>query len=265
MPVILMTDLDGTLLGHDDFDFAPIKPALLDYLADGMTLLPNSSKTRPEMQAFCEAFGARLPFIYENGAALANGDLLAASHPAADSCHPAALDIAALEARWTGQIAAGLRQHCVFVKDMDRPRQQAVLGLQGAALERAMGRAYSLPFLFEGHDRARTELTRQARAAGLSIQQGGRVCNLSGQHGKADFNSMIKDSLGSRVGGPLIAFGDSQNDTAMLEAADIACILPRPGEGPLQLANPPARVITAEQPAPLGWLEAAQAALNPCD
>ena len=198
-------------------------------------------------------------------AALANGDLLAANRPAADSCHPAALDIAALEARWTGQIAAGLRQHCVFVKDMDRPRQQAVLGLQGAALERAMGRAYSLPFLFEGPDRARTELTRQAQAAGLSIQQGGRVCNLSGQHGKADFNSMIKDCLGSRGCGLLIAFGDSQNDTAMLEAADIACILPRPGKGPLRLANPPARVITAEQPAPLGWLEAAQAALNPCD
>ena len=44
-----MTDLDGTLLGHEDFGFAPIRDRLLDLIDSGIKIVPNSSKTRREI------------------------------------------------------------------------------------------------------------------------------------------------------------------------------------------------------------------------
>ena len=40
MGLMFMTDLDGTLLGHEDFSFASIRDDILDLLRDGITLVP---------------------------------------------------------------------------------------------------------------------------------------------------------------------------------------------------------------------------------
>ena len=49
MPTIFITDLDGTLLGHDDFGFAVIRDDILSFLERGVAIIPNSSKTRWEI------------------------------------------------------------------------------------------------------------------------------------------------------------------------------------------------------------------------
>ena len=59
----------------------------------------------------------------------------------------------------------------------------------------------------------------------------------------------------------IIGFGDSDNDIALLSQADVACVVPRPRQPVLQLADPPPKVITAPQPAPSGWVLAASQAL----
>ena len=41
MGLMFMTDLDGTLLGHEDFSFASIRDDILDLLRGGITLVPN--------------------------------------------------------------------------------------------------------------------------------------------------------------------------------------------------------------------------------
>ena len=72
-----MTDLDGTLLGHEDFGFRPIRDGLLDLIDSGIKIVPNSSKTRREIDSFCSSLGARLPYVFENGARVGNTDLMA--------------------------------------------------------------------------------------------------------------------------------------------------------------------------------------------
>lgn len=259
---IFITDLDGTLLGHDDFAFAGIRSDILAFLARGVAIIPNSSKTRREIEAFCDDLGVTLPFICENGAALVNADLLSAglnSEIPRQICAGTTVD--RLMSLWIAAVEPALRQHCIFVDSMDKDEQTRTLGLRGAALERALAREFSVLFLFNGDEASFIRLRAQAATAGLAVHRGGRVCCLSGRHDKSSFNKVIRGIFAPEPTTPrVIGFGDSENDVALLCAADVACVVPRPGAPLLTLPNPPGRVIIAPQPAPSGWIIAANAA-----
>ena len=262
VPTIFITDLDGTLLGHDDFDFASIRADILAFLARGVAIIPNSSKTRQEIEGFCADLGVTLPFICENGAALVNADLLAAGlDPDMPRKIIAGKSVDQLMSDWISAVDPALRQHCVFVDAMQEADQTRILGLTGEALSRALAREFSVLFLFTGDEASFIRLRAQAAEAGLAVHRGGRVCCLSGRHDKSTFNQFIRGIFAPAPVAPqLIGFGDSENDVALLCAADVACVVPRPGAPILTLPDPPDKVIIAPQPAPSGWIIAANAA-----
>ena len=262
MGVMFMTDLDGTLLGHEDFSFAPIRSDILEMVRAGIMIVPNSSKTRGEITAFCDQLGVRLPFICENGAALVNRELLGLPEPG-EAADVVGLAPDRLMTLWTRHVDGALRRHCHFLADLSVAVQSWHLGLRGAALDRAMTRDFTAPFVFAGSETAFSALCRQAGDGGLAVTRGGRVCNLSARHDKAGFMTVLRAAyLAARRDLVIIGFGDSENDIDMLETSDIACVVPRPGQAPLALTAPPPAVITATQVAPYGWLEAAQQALS---
>lgn len=263
MSTIFITDLDGTLLGHDDFGFASIRDDILAFLAAGVPIIPNSSKTRAEIGYFCQQLGFRLPFICENGAALVNADLLGANGmKIMPRCIVAGRSVDKLMSEWIAAIDPALRRSCVFLDALDAEQQTAILGLSGDDLGRALARDYSVLFRFEGDEQELARLYAQADAAGLSIHRGGRVCCLSGQHDKSTFNSLIRDAHGSAgTVSSMVGFGDSENDVAMLCTVDVACVVPRPGAPVLRLPYPPDTVIIAPKPAPEGWIIAANEAV----
>jgi len=191
MSTIFMTDLDGTLLGHDDFAFAAIRDDILAFLDAGVPIIPNSSKTQAEMEVFCQRLGVRLPYICENGAALVNADLLAAGDlKVTPDPIVAGRPVAALMSEWIAAVDPVLRRSCVFIDALDAAEQTAVLGLSGDDLDRALARDYSVLFCFEGDEQAFLRLCAEATAAALSIHRGGRVCCLSGQHDKSTFTQL---------------------------------------------------------------------------
>lgn len=68
--LLVFSDLDGTLLDANDYDWSPAQPAL-DRLANaGIPLVLSSSKTAAEMAWLQAAMGLHLPAIVENGAAV---------------------------------------------------------------------------------------------------------------------------------------------------------------------------------------------------
>jgi mannosyl-3-phosphoglycerate phosphatase len=69
--LLIFTDLDGTLLDHDTYDFSPALPALTALRADNVPLILCSSKTRAELEYWKERLNIHDPFISENGGVLA--------------------------------------------------------------------------------------------------------------------------------------------------------------------------------------------------
>ena len=264
MTFILISDLDGTLLGRDNFEFGLIKSEIISLLDSGHLLVLASSKTKVEIERFCDEFGRSVPFIYENGAGAENFSLISGCEaPLNSRRNSKAIRTDKLLTIWEKYISHDLKSRCHFLKDMDRGAQQACLGLGTTALERAMKRSFSLPFTFSGPDSDLKKLEYLAAKAGLSVQQGGRVYNLSGCHDKADYLPEIRKWASKAKNTPvLIVLGDSKNDIEMLKQADVSCVIPNEDGCFLSLGNDNSPTIIAPRVAPLGWLDAVMEALS---
>jgi mannosyl-3-phosphoglycerate phosphatase len=68
--LVVVSDLDGTLLTADDYDPGAALPMIERLRAAGIPLVLASSKTRVEMEAWRRRLGIYDPFIIENGGAL---------------------------------------------------------------------------------------------------------------------------------------------------------------------------------------------------
>lgn len=266
LKIIFLTDLDGTLLNFDNFSFEAIRADLLEFIKSGIDIIPVSSKTRPEMIKFCSALGVDLPFIYENGAGFCS-DAKTSNQNDVILGRP----VDELMQIWDASIPVELKADCKFLSAMEIEECSALLGLSGEPLALALARSYTALLKFTGDKTALTLLNIYVERAGLTLQKGGRVFCLSGLHNKASFTNRFRQKIpGQKISGQkimdrpeniIIAFGDGNNDIPMLNAADFACIIPRPNGEHLPPDKITTKKIIASQPAPLGWIETAEAAL----
>lgn len=266
LKIIFLTDLDGTLLNFDNFSFEAIRADLLEFIKSGIDIIPVSSKTRPEMIKFCSALGVDLPFIYENGAGFCS-DAKTSNQNDVILGRP----VDELMQIWDASIPVELKADCKFLSAMEIEECSALLGLSGEPLALALARSYTALLKFTGDKTALTLLNIYVERAGLTLQKGGRVFCLSGLHNKASFINRFRQKIsGQKISGQrimdrpeniIIAFGDGNNDIPMLNAADFACIIPRPNGEHLPPDKITTKKIIASQPAPLGWIETAEAAL----
>jgi len=79
--IIIFTDLDGTLLDRDTFKFDKISGYLKDLILEDICIIPNSSKTRQEIEVFNKELDENLSYVVENGAAIYNLNLINSSFP----------------------------------------------------------------------------------------------------------------------------------------------------------------------------------------
>jgi mannosyl-3-phosphoglycerate phosphatase len=68
--LLVITDLDGTLLDHTTYAFAAARPALDALDARAVPLVIATSKTRPEVEEVAAAIGGHPILIVENGGAV---------------------------------------------------------------------------------------------------------------------------------------------------------------------------------------------------
>ena len=74
VPAMIFTDLDGTLLDHETYDWSPAAPLLGRLTAAGIPVCLASSKTAAEMVPLRAAMGlSAAPLICENGAGIVPG------------------------------------------------------------------------------------------------------------------------------------------------------------------------------------------------
>lgn len=241
--IAIFTDLDGTLLDHDSYDWAPAKPLLDSLIQQGIPVVLTSSKTAVELIPLRRAMGlGDSPAVCENGA----GVLAAQSEQPPDRGRY--FDIrAAIET-----ISPDLRQHFEGFADMSTARIAEVTGLSEGDAQSAAERAFSEPGLWHGTDTDRNRFLTRLAAAGIAAQQGGRFLTLGHGQTKADAMRQVAKDMGAVT---TIALGDAPNDLAMLNAADHAIVVPNPHAPALPPLREEAtgRVTRAEMPGPRGW------------
>ncbi|MEX5727356.1 mannosyl-3-phosphoglycerate phosphatase [Rhodovulum iodosum] len=245
-PLIVFTDLDGTLLDHDTYSHAEADPALARLKAAGVPVVLASSKTAAEIAPLRAELGfADVPAIVENGAGVLEGG---ADAPAAGGDY--ALLRAALDA-----LPDDLRALFTGFGDMGAGGIAQATGLSPAAATLAARRRFSEPGLWAGSDTDRIAFLALLAEQGVTAREGGRFLTLSFGGTKAG----RMDEIAARYDHPYrVALGDAPNDIEMLEAADLGIVVANPHRAPLPPLKGEAEghVRRIDAPGPKGWNDA---------
>ncbi|MCF6445833.1 mannosyl-3-phosphoglycerate phosphatase [Nereida sp. MMG025] len=243
MPLLVFTDLDGTLLSHADYQCDAASSALERLASIGAGVVMASSKTASEICLLRNTLRLQnWPAIVENGAGL----LEAHAQPTADGAVYAKLR-ARLE-----EIPHSLRRNFQGFGDLDVAEIAELTELTLPAAALAKERAFSEPGVWRGSQDEKAAFLDALKAQGLSARSGGRFLTVSFGQTKADRMAQIIDAFAPRH---TIALGDAPNDIEMLEAADFGVIVANPHRTPLPplAAEKCGRVIRTTQAGPEGW------------
>ena len=248
--VNVFTDLDGTLLDHRSYQFAPAMPALDLLRSRGIPLILCSSKTAAEILPLRSELGFdHCPAIVENGAGV-----LAANAAKVSPAPQHAELIASLD-----RLPASLREAFSGFCEWSISELQAQTGLGTEAARRALQRDFSEPGLWLGDEAARQEFINRLEQLGVRAQQGGRFLTLGFDGSKASRMREIIDDYRIQQPDPVfsIALGDAPNDIEMLQQADLGIIIPNPAHGsiPPLAGESEGRIIRASRSGPAGWNE----------
>ncbi|MGD2166517.1 MAG: HAD-IIB family hydrolase [Gammaproteobacteria bacterium] len=251
---IVFTDLDGTLLDHDTYSWAPAAPTLATLLARNVPVVLNSSKTLAELSALREAIGLPDPVIAENGAFIdVPPGYFSNDMPLRDPLPSRReLQSAYLEVKRRG------RFNCTAFFELGLDGIMAAAGLDESSARRANERRATEPVLWKDTSERLADFQAAIEARGLRCVRGGRFVHIMGNADKASamldlMSAYERDSPGTSF--TSIALGDGPNDAAMLAAADIAVIVQGRHGQIIDLGDHP-RVVRTLQRGPEGWQDA---------
>ena len=263
--LVVFTDLDGTLLDHDDYSFDTARPALAQLEALHIPVILTTSKTATEVLSLRRELDNQHPFIVENGGTIVipkeyfkTATLPHAANEDAEFIYYQLVT----SYREIIKLLHALREEYGFkftgFADM-RPTELAKetgLSLDYAIL--AKRRDSTEPIKWEG-DAASLQLLKDKLAEhNLNIIQGGRFMHVRANVDKADGVEILIDAYRQEfpdTDWTSIGLGDGGNDLAMLNLVDQAVVInPKTGTRPLVVDNPNSLITDA--PGPAGWNDA---------
>lgn len=274
---LVFTDLDGTLLDHDTYGWGAAIPALDQCREKGVPVILVSSKTRVEMDILRRRLALSAPFISENGGgiffpietfpdpppgAFLAGDLtVSARSPAvSEGGRGAGLWEISLGVPYARLVQAleDIRQELNWdikgFANMGFEEISHLTGLDKREAQWAAMREYDEPFIIQGEEPGDlAPLYRAAEKRGLRITSGGRFHHLQGKNDKAKGMELLTAWYRVRHKDVMaIALGDSPNDFAMLDRADIPVLIRSRRTFPdLKRRIPSLRI--SDQFGPAGW------------
>lgn len=244
--LVIFSDIDGTLVDHDTYNFDAARDCLAVLRQLGIPLVLASSKTSAEIIPFRRELGFEdCPAICENGAGLIEGSAEAGA---------SAGDYARLR-EILDALPGKTRRHFRGFGDMSVGELIAATGLALEAAERARMREFSEPGLWSGSEEEKREFLDILGKAGVTATEGGRFLTLGFGTSKVDRMSEILMRYGNPVS---LALGDAPNDIEMIEAADYGVIVANPAHAPLPVlrGEEEGRITRTVEPGPAGWSRA---------
>ena len=221
--VAIFTDLDGSLLHRDTFEFDPIKDYIKNLINNEVIIIPNSSKTEKEIEKFNEELGVDLPYISENGSSIHGLNLINHNFP---NKIILSREKEELQKIFNEKIPEQLKNKFIQISKINKKEQEKIFGQKDNKLKNALDRKYTLPFLFKGDKNEKNKLLKILNSNLLTLQEGGRVLNLCDDISKVkSMNRVIKILKKTEDKIKTIAVGDNYNDLDMLKNCDIPCLV----------------------------------------
>ena len=259
---VIVTDLDGTLLDHDNYSFAPAKPLLEELAEKCIPVVLCTSKTRSEVEQLREQLNNSDPFIIENGAAIYVPKQIFEQCP--EGC-------SSLDQYWVKEFCPPRNRWLELLKqvpgtfapcvenfaNMSDQRVVELTGLSLASAKLARCREYGEPIHWRGSEQQLAEFTEWAQTNGATILRGGRFVHVAGASDKGRALRWLVELYRNQADDMAtfsIALGDSHNDVAMLDSADSAVVVRSPNHGAPALNRDTGVYITREL-GPRGWDE----------
>jgi len=241
MSLILFTDLDGTLMEHDTYSVEPARAALQALAELNIQPIINSSKTGAEIEQVQKVLKLSAPYVCENGAALCNyqesTQVFASPRDSwLESVH---------------QIRAQLGLQFEGFEDWNYGQISELTGLSENYAQLAKQRQFSEPIIWRDTKTAKQQFESALQTLGLQLLEGGRFFSIQSDYDKSTAMHWLRRQMADK-NSITIALGDSPNDIAMLEAADVAVIIKSAKSEQIVLASPK-RIIHSNRPGPAGW------------
>ena len=259
--LLVVTDLDGSLLDHYTYSYKAAEPMLERLRVMGVPVVLCSSKTRAEMQVLRKRLKLDSSYIVENGAAvyLPKSACTEAPPKALDAGEDWCRAFGERRDHWQELLCAlpdELRAAYRKFSNMSVGQIADLTGLPYDDAKRASLREFGEPLQWRGSDDLREQLIETLETKGAKVLAGGRFLHVGGDWDKGSALDWVADHSAAISGvRPItIALGDSQNDVAMLEAADYAIVIRSPVHQPPKLLRNDGVIVT-ENTGPLGWSE----------
>jgi mannosyl-3-phosphoglycerate phosphatase len=259
--IMVISDLDGTLLDSETYSSTAAGPALEALKEKGASLVLASSKTRAELEPIRSRLGHDGPFIVENGGALyvpvgffrvpLEGAIPRETYEIIEFGTPYAQLRAALK-----EIAGTLGIQMKGFGDMTIEEVGERTGLAHPGATLAKQREYDEPFVLSD-DALIESVCREAAARGLTCTRGGRFYHLLGPNNKGTACRVLLQRCRRRLAASqrrlyAVGIGDSANDMPMLATVDQPILVQR-ADGSYDPAVHVPNLIHAPGIGPVGW------------
>ena len=257
---LVVTDLDGTLLNHDDYAFDDAKETLKKLAAHGIPVIINSSKTAAEIESIRLQLGNEMPFIVENGSGvfIPKSDFKEAPEEAEEWGEyweivlgkPREELIKCLK-----EIPDSLKSCFQSYTSSTVDDVMLMTGLSREEATASMNRKYTEPLKWSDSPMKKLEFFRALRKQHIHHTEGGRFIHLMGQTNKGSAMTWLSRYYAKRYQKNIriVALGDAANDIDMFTAADIAAIIKSPVNHPPQFGHE--HKIMSTKTGAAGWAE----------
>lgn len=254
-PLMIVTDLDGSLLDHHTYSWQPAQYWLDRLTGADIPLVLCTSKTAAEILPLQRALGiAGAPFISENGAIVSGGDL---------SDVPATRVQEAKDYAAICQTLSQFREDFGFkftgFNDVTEKEVAEWTGLTPADAELAMQREASESIIWRDTPENFARFQQALHDEKLTLIQGGRFWTVTSEgNDKGAALRWLLKNIPTRTGQPpiTIGLGDGPNDAVMLDGVDYAVIIKGYSKEPVTLSRKDNQNIYATTLyGPEGWSE----------